>query len=452
MSRPEVDIVLPVRNAVEILPGTLQSLCDQSNRAFRVVVVDGASTDGTLEVLDSFSRDLNLDVVSGPDRHLSDALAKGLARTTADVVGILAADERYEPGAIDWAIRTFQAQPNAVACVGLAQFIEVGLDGEEVVVDDYRADEFDVLRHLACEVAWPVSATFFNRGILGPEGLRYDTSRPTCPDYELWARLGLQYPADAFVRLDEPISRAFRSAVSMSFRPEAFAQMSADKTAFLHEVAPSVPPGLRKRLLAESAAGIQMWAAEQLFAMSAPSEMVLGHCRAAEDALGPHARLSDFLRRARIADVDSQTGLITGPAPDAPQGDVLPIETTVVVQAASQWQGSVVSGDGPWTVRTSDESWGYSAEIVLRPVDALDLAKSGSRYWGVVALEVLAGAVGVGVFAQGDLVGEKALRPEHGQQVLHFALDGLEHVVMIRSGGWGGSRVLIHSVGLVVDS
>ncbi len=452
MSRAEVDIVLPVRNAAEILPGTLQSLCDQSNRAFRVVVVDGASTDGTLDVLNSFSRDLNLDVVSGPDRHLSDALAKGLARTNADVVGILAADERYEPGATDWAIRTFQAQPDAVALVGLAQFIEVGPDGGEVVVDDYRADEFDVLRHLACEVAWPVSATFFNRRVLGSKGLRYETTRPTCPDYELWARLGLQYPADAFLRLDEPISRAFRSAVSMSFRPEAFAQMTADKTAFLHEVAPSVPPGLRKRLLAESAAGIQMWAAEQLFAMSAPSEMVLGHCRAAEDALGPHARLSDFLRRARVADVDPQSGLIISPALNAPQGDVLPIETTAAVQSASQWQGSVVSGDGPWMVRTSDESWGYSAEIVLHPVGDVDLGRSGARYWGVVALEVLAGAVGIGAFVQGDLVGEKALRPEHGQQVVHFALDGPEGIVMIRSGGWAGSRVLIHSAGLFVDS
>ena len=445
MSRPEVDIVLPVRNAVEILPGTLQSLCDQSNRAFRVVVVDGASTDGTLDVLDSFSGDLHLDVVSGPDRHLSDALAKGLARATADVVGILASDERYEQSAVDRAIRTFQEHPDAVACAGSVRFIEAAPDGTETAMDSFVPDPFDVIRHLSCEVIWPISATFFNRRILGSRGLRYDATRPTCPDYELWARLGLQYPADSFVRMDETISTAFRSAVSMSFRPEAFAQMAEDKLAFLGDVMASVPPGLRERLFVESASGIHVWAAEQLLALGAPTGLILGHCLAAEEIRGPHERLDRFLHRSQIAQVDAQTGQIAGPARTGPEPDARVLETATAVRSEEHWRGADVTGDGPWAVLTSDDSWGYSAEIILSPVGDADLVGSPSRYWGVLDLEVISGAVGVGVFGQGDLVGEKILRPESGRQVLNLVLDASERRAMIRSAGSGGSRVLIHS-------
>lgn len=439
-----VDIVLPVRNAVEILPGTLRSLCEQTYPNFRVVVVDGASTDGTLAILEEFGSNLELDVVSEPDAHVSDALAKGLSRATADVVGIIAADERYESCAIETAVDCFRARPEAVVCAGRAQFIEAMADGEELVVDGYLPEEFDVIRHLACEVVWPVAATFFHRRVLGGE-LRYETTTPTCPDYELWARLGLAWPGAAFVRVETPMSRAFRSAVSMSFRPEAFGPMVTDKLAHLDVVLESLPPGLRDALHESSKAGIHMWAAEQLSALGASPALILDHCRAAQDLVGVHDRLTAFLNRSRVVRVTPGTGLMGDPIPVTPPATLQPISTLLEVRTQENWPGAHVHGSGPWTVRTADEPWGFSAEVILLGAADDEDPSMTSERWFVIEVEVLDGAVGIGTYGEGQLTGEVVVRPEEGRRLLHLWADaGVTSSVMVRSAGRAGSRVVIH--------
>src|SRR5262249_40906394 len=84
------------------------------------IVVDGASTDSTLEVLKSYP---GLKIVSEPDKGLYDAINKGIARASGDVIVLLNSDDTLPPGSLAAAAAIFDAQPEiemvcGQVCVG----------------------------------------------------------------------------------------------------------------------------------------------------------------------------------------------------------------------------------------------------------------------------------------------------------------------------------------------
>ncbi len=453
MKPPSVGIVLPVRNGASILGGTLQSLMEQTWTDFRVIVVDGASTDATLDLLGAAGQRLTLDVVSEPDGGVADALAKGLARSSEDIVGIIAADERYEPAAITTAIAAFQSHPDAVAMVGRSQFIEAGPDGTEEVVDSYLTAPFGLYGHLSCEVAWPIAASFFNRTRLGTE-LRYDGSVETCPDYELWGRLGFTFDPSAFVRVETPMSRAFRSAVSMSFRPEAYPQMVADKLEHLGRLIDRFLPGdQRAQAYSHAASGIHMWAAEQLLALRAPRETVVDQCRMADQLGGARQRLDAFLKHSRLVKRDPTTGHLGNLCPSAPSPNAVVLSLAVQASCQDDWEGASILAEDPLTVRTADAAWGYSMYLIPERSEGDGLAGFGpAELWLSVEIEVTWGAVGVGVFLDGGIAGEVVVRAGDGPTTLYLSGDdGASLAGILRSAGRGGSIARIDRLAVLAD-
>src|SRR4051812_17731637 len=115
---------MPVRNAAHLLPAALAALQRQTFRDFEVVVVDGKSTDGTLDLLTDASRSLPIKVVSERDSGISDAYAKGLRRATGDLVIASSADERLAPDALSIANAWFAEAPEAIVCCGRTDLID----------------------------------------------------------------------------------------------------------------------------------------------------------------------------------------------------------------------------------------------------------------------------------------------------------------------------------------
>src|SRR5688500_2854733 len=87
---PSVSIVTPCLNAAATIEHTLESVRAQDHGHVEHIVVDGGSTDGTLDLL---QRAPGIRFISEPDRGLSDAVNKGVAMATGDVVGWLNADD-----------------------------------------------------------------------------------------------------------------------------------------------------------------------------------------------------------------------------------------------------------------------------------------------------------------------------------------------------------------------
>ena len=91
-----VTVVTVCLNAVRTVESTLRSVISQNWPALEYIVVDGGSTDGTLEVLEKY-RPFLARLISEPDRGIYDAFNKGLALATGEVIGILNADDGYAP-------------------------------------------------------------------------------------------------------------------------------------------------------------------------------------------------------------------------------------------------------------------------------------------------------------------------------------------------------------------
>ena len=444
MPAPRVSVVLAVRNAVSILGATLDSLRAQHFRDFDVVVVDGASTDGTLDVLRAATGELPIKLVSEPDRSVGDALAKGLARASGDIVGILCADERYHPSALAQAAAWFDAAPDAVMCGGRVDMIDM----KGKVVESFLSPPFDAAAHLACEQVESILASFFNRRKLGAE-LHYDPEVPTCPDYELWGRLGFLFPAEAFKRYDVSVAQALRTRDSMSFRSESFDWFCRDKLAHLDRLVQRfIVPEQRDAVRRHAAAGIHMWAAEQLHGIDFAHPDLFRHCAEAARQEPGYQRIARFVAASGRASYDPASGVVTVTAPARPGPRTVPVDGTLSVVLDRNWAGVKVVGQSPFALRTADTAWGYS--LMIRA--ALPAELPAGRPWFSVELEVDEGAVGIARMVGQDLAGEHFVRSGDGRTRVSVPLArGLPGQVMLRSGGHGGSIVRILSSSLELD-
>jgi len=98
--KPSISIVTVTLNAAKHLPGLITSLRNQTDREFSFVVIDGASKDGTQDVINSAS-DIVTYTISEPDRGFFDALNKAIRVVKSDFYVVMGADDRLERDAIE---------------------------------------------------------------------------------------------------------------------------------------------------------------------------------------------------------------------------------------------------------------------------------------------------------------------------------------------------------------
>src|SRR5450631_422805 len=97
MNSPVISIITIVFNGEKHLEQTIRSVLDQSFMCIQYIIIDGGSTDRSVEIIKKFEKHLYF-WVSEKDNGISDALNKGISHATGDVVGIIHADDWYEPG------------------------------------------------------------------------------------------------------------------------------------------------------------------------------------------------------------------------------------------------------------------------------------------------------------------------------------------------------------------
>ncbi len=124
---PRLTVVTPCLNAVATLPEALRSVREQNHPDVEHIVVDGGSTDGTVDVLRATE---GVRWVSEPDRGLSHAMNKGIAMATGEVVGELNADDRYRPGALRAVAAAFAERPDVEWVTGRCPIIDAA--GHEI--------------------------------------------------------------------------------------------------------------------------------------------------------------------------------------------------------------------------------------------------------------------------------------------------------------------------------
>jgi len=180
---PLVSIITPSYNQARFLEETIQSVLSQDYPNLEYIIVDGGSTDGSLEIIQRYADRLAW-WVSEPDRGQTDAINKGFNRARGKVLAWLNSDDTYLPGAVSQAVTFLQAHPEAALVYGDADLI----DEQDKVLGPFPARQTDLRHMLRGSVHIPQQASFF-RGELWPKVGPLDPEFYFAMDYDLWLRL-----------------------------------------------------------------------------------------------------------------------------------------------------------------------------------------------------------------------------------------------------------------------
>lgn len=184
---PLVSIVTPSFQQGRFIEETIRSVAAQDYPHLEHVVVDGGSTDGTLDILRRHSA---VRWISEPDHGQSEALNKGFALARGEVVGWLNSDDVYLPGAVSKAV---DALARSRAAMVFANLVEIDENGCEL--GRQKARRPDQRRQLAGRNAIPQPTVFLRREALEAVG-GVDPDYHYAMDYELWLRIGARFPVE----------------------------------------------------------------------------------------------------------------------------------------------------------------------------------------------------------------------------------------------------------------
>jgi glycosyltransferase involved in cell wall biosynthesis len=128
--KPKLSIITPSYNQAAFIERTLESVLDQGYENLEYIVVDGGSNDGSAEIIERYSGRLAW-WTSEPDDGQTDALNKGLARATGDIVAYINSDDYYLPGAFDAAVDALE-RSDRLWTVGACRYVDVNDALQEV--------------------------------------------------------------------------------------------------------------------------------------------------------------------------------------------------------------------------------------------------------------------------------------------------------------------------------
>ena len=130
MTGPLVSIVIPSFNQGQFLEETIASVLEQEGVRLEVLVVDGGSTDGSIDVIHAYADRLAW-WVSEPDQGQADALNKAFAHATGDLLGWVCSDDTLLPGALASVVAAFATSPATLLVYGDAVVVDAeGRRGE----------------------------------------------------------------------------------------------------------------------------------------------------------------------------------------------------------------------------------------------------------------------------------------------------------------------------------
>ncbi|OGO64809.1 MAG: hypothetical protein A2030_00775 [Chloroflexi bacterium RBG_19FT_COMBO_50_10] len=180
---PLVSILTPSYNQGRFLEQTIQSVLSQDFPDMEYIIVDGGSTDDSVEIIKRYANRLAW-WVSETDQGQTDAINKGFAHASGEIFAWLNSDDTYQPGAITDAVAIMLAHTEVSMVYGDANLI----DEQGSLMGRFPAQQTDLKRLLRGSVHIPQQATFF-WSRLWKQVSPLDPSFHFAMDYDLWVRL-----------------------------------------------------------------------------------------------------------------------------------------------------------------------------------------------------------------------------------------------------------------------
>lgn len=254
--RPLVSFVTPCFNSGQFIESCIKSVLSQDYPYVEHIVQDGVSTDGTVNILKKYKEKVAW--ISEPDKGQSDGLNKALKRCKGDIILVLNADDELLPHAASWAAENMAKHPEAAVVYG-DQYV---IDAHGEIISECRYDliPYDFAKLLCVELVPPAQAAFIRRTHLEQVGLGTDPELDTCPDYEMWVRLGSKFPM-VYVRGFITRYRWYRRAID-SKQLRTVERFIESKREVMNRVFdnPDTPEEIKK-LRQRAYASLDVWAA-----------------------------------------------------------------------------------------------------------------------------------------------------------------------------------------------
>lgn len=189
-----ISVITPSYNQAQFIERTIKSVLNQHYPELEYIIMDGGSTDGTVEILKKYSD--RIIWKSEKDSGQSDAINKGLRIATGDIVTYLNSDDTYAPGAFEQVIRFFQENPDKKWVYGKCKIIDENDQEIRKPITLYKNILLRKYRYskLLSENFISQPATFWKREVHTEMGF-LDENEHYCMDYEFWLRIGQKYPA-----------------------------------------------------------------------------------------------------------------------------------------------------------------------------------------------------------------------------------------------------------------
>ncbi|MGE5510781.1 MAG: glycosyltransferase family 2 protein [Bacteroidota bacterium] len=184
---PRISIVTPNYNGARYLEATIRSVICQGYPNLQYIVVDGGSTDGSLEIINRYRDHISV-VISEPDNGHGDALNKGFQRADGQILAWLNSDDMYLPWTFQTVAEVFTKFPHVRWIEGLQSYWDVSgrLYGTQ---NSLPLNQYDYL--LGCYEWIQQESTFWTKDLWSEAGGRIAEDYKLMIDGELWARFFL---------------------------------------------------------------------------------------------------------------------------------------------------------------------------------------------------------------------------------------------------------------------
>ncbi|HEY3309430.1 MAG TPA: glycosyltransferase family 2 protein [Desulfuromonadaceae bacterium] len=218
MNNVYISIITVVRNGEATIGDCMASVLRQAEQPFEYIVINGSSTDRTLDVIKEHSG-LNVKIISEPDGGIYDAMNKGINFATGDVIGILNADDFFSHTEVLHRVVALFNDPNVDCCYGDLEYVD-----SKKLARNVRYWRSGVYSPEKLYWGWmPPHPTFFVRRSLYERFGNFRLDMGTSADYELMLRFLLKYGARATYIPDVLVKMRTGGASNATFRKRLLA-------------------------------------------------------------------------------------------------------------------------------------------------------------------------------------------------------------------------------------
>ena len=174
-SEPLISIITVVFNGGKTLEQTIQSVISQSYKHIEYIIIDGLSTDGTLDIIKKYEDQISY-WVSESDNGLYDAMNKGILRANGEIIGMINSDDWYETCAVDLIVKAYKENPEKKIFHG--DRFDVSQEGAKTIKRFHSSD----LKFLFYGMTYNHPSMFVHKKVY--EYCSYDTSLIALSDYQ----------------------------------------------------------------------------------------------------------------------------------------------------------------------------------------------------------------------------------------------------------------------------